>query len=69
MKQRKLLTAVAVILVLLLSFSVLAACKDKGGNKPSTCNHEWGEWEVVKEATCTANGLKVRSSGQGSRRI
>lgn len=61
MKQRKLLTAVAVILVLLLSFSVLAACKDKDGNKPSTCNHEWGEWEVVKEATCTANGLKVRT--------
>ncbi len=62
MKQRKVIAILAMILVLVLSFGVFAACDNKNddGNKDTTCTHEWGKWEVIQEATCTANGLQSR---------
>lgn len=46
-----LLCAVAVMLCVL----GLSACKKKG------LVHEWGEWEVAKEATCSEAGKRMRN--------
>lgn len=33
------------------------------GKIKSVCEHDWSEWETLKEATCTSNGYKTRSCG------
>lgn len=49
-------------LVLALLTVSLCSCKDGeavvGGD--SSCNHEYGEWSVLKEPTCSEPGIKTR---------
>ncbi|HBF14544.1 MAG TPA: hypothetical protein DDW30_02450, partial [Clostridiales bacterium] len=45
------LCAVAALLCVL----GLSACKKKGHV------HEWGEWEVIKEPTCSEEGKRMRT--------
>lgn len=35
-------------------------CKICGETKGDVSDHKWGDWETEKEATCTADGIKVR---------
>ncbi len=47
---------------LLLVFAIAVACLGLvscGGD--NTCNHEWSEWTVKSEASCTHDGVKVRT--------
>lgn len=60
MKQRKVIAILAVIMVLVLCIGAFAACNPKDNGKKD-CNHEWGEWKTLQEATCTTNGLKERT--------
>ncbi len=61
MKQRKVIAILAMILVLVLSFGVFAACDKNDDNKETTCTHEWSEWEVVQAASCSKVGLQERT--------
>lgn len=38
----------------------LAACDEDSGGKPAEHTHDWGEWTVVQEPTCTREGQRQR---------
>ena len=38
----------------------LAACDEDSGGKPAEHTHDWGEWTVVREPTCTREGQRQR---------
>ena len=46
------------LIVLLLSLAMLIAC---GGTDEPPCAHEFGEWRVTSEPTCTLAGKRVRT--------
>lgn len=37
-----------------------AACDEDSGGKPAEHTHDWGEWTVVQEPTCTREGQRQR---------
>ena len=55
---------ILLICLLIAAVATLAACGDRaegnGENDPSTHTHSFGEWEVIKSATCTEEGVKAR---------
>lgn len=54
--KKKFLSLLVLTLSVVVGLSVLTACS--GGDN---CQHEYGEWQVVKEQTCTENGLEERT--------
>ena len=56
MKQKKFIVLFAVIMVLVLGVTVFAAC-----NKKPDHQHEYGDWVVTKEATCTEAGSRSKT--------
>lgn len=51
--EKEVLSLLVLPLSVVVGLSVLTACS--GGDN---CQHEYGEWQVVKEQTCTENGLE-----------
>jgi formylglycine-generating enzyme required for sulfatase activity len=41
-------------------FALFTACGDKGDPSSPAHKHQWGNWMVTKEATCTETGVKTR---------
>lgn len=56
MKNLKKITSLLLVFALIVACLGLVSCGDS--NK---CNHEWGEWTVRSERSCTHDGVKVRS--------
>lgn len=55
MKQTsKFLAKILCVLMVVFCVMGLTACGEK------QCDHQWGEWSVKKEATCTETGLRQR---------
>ena len=57
MKRKNLLMSTLCLLVLVVCAVGLSSCGKK-------CVHEWGEWDVIEEATCVAQGTKTRTCGK-----
>lgn len=55
--KKKFLSLLVLTLSVVVGLSVLTACSGGGDN----CQHEYGDWQVVKEQTCTENGLEERT--------
>lgn len=55
-KKLKQILLFVTCLMMFFCVALFAAC---GGDK--NCNHEYGDWKIEKEATCTEKGLKTRS--------
>ena len=55
-----------VIMLLLSLVCVLASCND-GNNDTPTHTHSYGEWETVKNPTCTTEGSKERYCSCGEK--
>ncbi len=53
--KNRLLTIVLCLLVIAFGLLGLSAC---GGE--AACSHQWGEWSVTKNATCTESGSQER---------
>ena len=61
--MKKLSLTLAFVLCLVLCVLAIASCgKDKApkDTTPTACAHEWGEYYVEAQATCSAAGMKVR---------
>ena len=57
----KKLSALFLVFVAIFTAFLLASCDDKGGDTPplaGECEHTWGEWTTVREATCGKAGEK-----------
>lgn len=47
----------ALILTMVVGLGLLTACAPD----QDTCDHNWSEWTVVTEATCTVDGSEKRT--------
>ncbi len=55
--KKSFLKIIVSILVFLMLFPALVACDNSSEN---SCDHEWNNWEITQEATCTQKGEKER---------
>lgn len=54
--KKKFVAILVLMLSLAISVMTLSAC-----DKDKVCTHEYGDWKVVTEPTCTVDGLKERT--------
>lgn len=59
--EKEVLSLLVLPLSVVVGLSVLTACS--GGDN---CQHEYGEWQVVKEQTCTEKGSLLKKIKLGS---
>lgn len=71
MKIKNVLLAVSVILLYILIFGLIFYLFLRPDEEASPHEHDYGEWAVVEQATCTADGLERRECycGQSEERI
>ncbi|MBE5753643.1 MAG: hypothetical protein E7343_06260 [Clostridiales bacterium] len=71
MKLRKILCGIMTVATLFATTLALSSCEDVGfinglfgapeeNGAEQTCQHVWGEWDVVVESTCTSEGERIR---------
>lgn len=53
--KKRIITALIAMLAVVTLLGLVGCGKDK------ECDHKWGKWRTVEEATCTEGGLKERS--------
>ena len=58
-RQSKLFSAIVCLLVLAATLFALSSC-DVKIFETINCEHEWGEWTVVTEPTCSTEGVRER---------
>ena len=56
-KIRRVLLPLVVSIASLLCVTALTSCSTP---EPDECTHKWGEWQTVKEATCSERGKEKR---------
>ncbi len=58
MKLKRIFYVLAVLIIVAAAMLTMFSCIGEGNEE---CKHEFGQWTVTKEATCTEEGRKVRT--------